>query len=132
MGPRVASYFRHGFTMSRNARISHKNMEYPISHWMKILAADKETVKKMLIYAGMHHTGLYAKRTQFYRLPRLNNWKELARLYNVFHTIPATRRKFINYMADYLQQKVSDNQTLILKSPAKNNQGEERLSRQSF
>jgi hypothetical protein len=105
MKPKVASYFRRGFTMSRRARISHKNNEHPITHWIKVLAIDKETIKKMLIYAGVHHTGLYAQRTQFYRLPKLNNEMELARFYKVFHSMPATKRKFINYMAGYLQLK---------------------------
>jgi hypothetical protein len=106
MKPRVASYFRKGFTMSRRARISHKNNEHPISHWVKILAIDKETITKMLVYAGIHHTGLYAKRTKFYRLPRLNNDKELRRFSKVFHSITATKRKFNKYMAAYLQQRV--------------------------
>ncbi len=108
MKPKVANYFRRGFTMSRRARISHKNKEHPITHWIKILAIDKETIKKMLICIGVHHTGMYAQRTQFYRLPRLNNEKELQRFYKEFHSIPATKRKFINYMSAYLQQKVGD------------------------
>ena len=106
MKPRVASYFRKGFTMSRRARISHKNNEHPITYWIKELAIDKEIIKKMLVYVGIHHTGLYAKRTQFYRLPKLNNEKELRRFYQVFQSMPATKKKCTNYMAAYLQQKI--------------------------
>jgi len=108
MKPKVASYFRRGFTMSYRARKSHKNNEHPITHWIKILAIDKETIIKMLVYVGVHHTGLYAQRTDFYRLPKLNSDKELARFYKVFYSIPATKRKFINYMAGYLQQEVKE------------------------
>lgn len=51
MKPKVASYFRRGFTMSRNARVSHKNNEHPITPWIKILTIDKETIKKYLSMA---------------------------------------------------------------------------------
>ena len=105
MSLRVASYFRKGHTMSRNARISHKNNEHPISHWIDKLAIDKETIKEMLVYVGIHHTGLYAQRSRFYRLPHLNNEKEFRKFYKVFHSIPATKKKFIKYMSDYLQEK---------------------------
>lgn len=104
MKPRVAKYIRRGYTMSRNARISHRNNEHPITYWIKELAIDKEMIKNMLIYAGIHHTGLYAQRTEFYRLPRMNNDRELSRFYKVFHAIPATKRKFIKYMATHLQE----------------------------
>jgi hypothetical protein len=106
MQPKVASYFRRGFTMSRNARISHKKNEHPITQWIKILGIDKETIKKMLVYVGIHHTGLYAKRTQFYRLPNFDNEKELSRFYEVFHSMPVTKRKFIKYIAAHFQEKV--------------------------
>jgi hypothetical protein len=120
MKPKVASYFRRGFTMSRNARISHKNNEHPITHWIKKLAIDKETIKKMLVYVGIHQTGLYAQRTEFYRLPKLNNEKEFARFYETFHSMPVTKRKFINYMASYLQQKVSESSFIAEKSKGEN------------
>src|SRR4051812_22527074 len=105
MKPKVASYFRRGFTMSRNARNSHKNNEHPISHWIKILAIDKDIIKEMLVYVGIHQTGLYAQRTQFYRLPHFNK-KEMNEFYDAFHSVPAGKKKFINYMAQQLQQKV--------------------------
>lgn len=103
---RAASYIRRGFTMSRRARISHRSNEHPISHWISEFAIDKETIKKMLIYVGIHHTGLYAKRTKFYRLPKLNNGKELRRFSKEFQSIPATKRKFLKYMSAYLQQRM--------------------------
>ena len=98
MKPRVANYFRRGFTMSRRARISHKNNEHPITYWIKILAIDKETILKMLVCIGVHHTGLYAQRTLFYRLPRLQNEKELMRFYKEYHSIPASKKKFIKFI----------------------------------
>jgi hypothetical protein len=102
--PRVASYFRHGFTMSRRAYISHKKNEHPITHWIKILALDRKILKRMLVNIGVHHTGLYAKRTLFYRLPKLNKEHEMSRFYESFRTIPASKKKCIKYLAEYLQQ----------------------------
>jgi hypothetical protein len=45
-------------------------------------------------------------RTRFYRLPNLKNDSEYNRLFKVFHTIPSTKKKFITYMANKLQEKV--------------------------
>jgi hypothetical protein len=106
MKPRVAKYFRRGFTMSRRARISHRNNEHPITHWMKMLALDKKTILKMLVCIGVHHTGMYAQRTVFYRLPKFNKEEEMKRFFKVYNSIPATKRKFIEYMAAHLQQEV--------------------------
>lgn len=114
---KVASYFRRGFTMSRRARISHKNNERPITYWMKELAVDKETIMKMLIYVGIHHTGLYAKRTRFYRLPRLNNDKELRRLFKVYNEMPASKKKLVNYLSGYLQERVGAKDRYKKKDP---------------
>jgi hypothetical protein len=106
MGYRVASYFRHGRTMSRRAIKSHNNNEHPLTHWIKILALEKEFIRKLLIYCGIHHTGLYAKRTGFYRLPNLKNENEFMRFYKIFHSIPAGRKKCVEYFADKLQDKI--------------------------
>jgi hypothetical protein len=108
MEKRVCSYFRRGFTMSRRAYISHKKNEHPITHWVKILALDKELIKKMLIYVGIHHTGMYARRTRFYRLPNLKDEKEFRRFYRTFHTIPKTKKKFIDYMSNHLQEMLRE------------------------
>jgi hypothetical protein len=102
MKPRVAGYFKRGYTMSRQARLSHKRNEHPITYWMKELALDKETLQKFLVYAGMHHTGLYAKRTSFYRLPDSANEKEMEKFNNAFREIPATKAKFIKYISEYI------------------------------
>ena len=114
-GPKVASYCKRGYTMSKRARISHKNNEHPITHWIKILALDNEVIKKMLIHIGVHHTGLYAKRTEFYRLPRLDNFGELNRFYKEFHSIPATKKKCIKYFADYFQKEVQASNPKLIK-----------------
>jgi hypothetical protein len=107
MGYRVASYFRHGRTMSRRAIKAHNNNEHPLTHWMKILGLEKETIKSMFPYCGIHHTGLYAKRTGFYRLPNLKNEKEFRKFYNVFRSIPAGKKKCIDYFSEWLQEKVN-------------------------
>ena len=106
MEPKVAKYIYRGFTMSRRAYISKKNNEHPITHWIKTLGLDKKTLQKMLINIGIHHTGKYAQRTLFYRLPKLHRENERERFYNVFHSIPASKKKFINYMAAHLQEQV--------------------------
>jgi hypothetical protein len=109
----VASYVYRGFTMSRRAYISHKNNEHPITHWMSLLGLDKITAKKIIIYASYHHTGLYARHTRFYRLPNLDDEREFRRFYKAFHSIAATKKKFINYMAGYLQSEVKVEETDI-------------------
>jgi hypothetical protein len=103
----VATYFRHGRTSSRRAGIAHTNNEHPITHWMKELALDRQTVEKMLVYVGIHHTGLRAQRTPFYRLANLENDYEYRKFFNAFHSIPAGKKKFINYMANQLQMEIS-------------------------
>src|SRR6476660_8748798 len=103
MQPHVASYIRHGRTMSRRARIAHQNNEHPLTYWEKLFALDKETLKKFMVYAGIHHTGLRAMRTRFYRLPHLNNEKELRRIYRILNSVSPGKKKFISYITDYLK-----------------------------
>lgn len=109
---KVASYARHGFTMSRRARISHRNHEHPITFWIKEFNLDKEMIKRMLIYVGIHHTGLYAKRTKFFRLPKLNDEKELRRFNIEFQKVSPGKKKFINFISNYLQMSI-DRDALI-------------------
>ena len=104
---RVAQYIHRGFTMSRRAYISKKNNEHPVTHWIKVLGLDKKTIQKMLVNIGIHHTGMYARRTLFYRLPKFHRENEVERFNKVFHSIPPTKKKFIKYMAAYLQDKVA-------------------------
>jgi len=106
MSLKVASYYRRGFTISRRARIAHKNNQHPMSHWMEKLRLDKTTIMKMLNFAGHHHTGLYAKRTRFYRLPDWENEYEVKTFYRIFHSIPASKKKFIAHMEALLQEEV--------------------------
>lgn len=118
-----AKYFRRGFSMSRRAYISHKNHEHPVSHWIKILSLDKETIEKMLICIGIHHTGMYAMRTKFYRFPKLNNEKEMNRFSKTFRTIPTTKKKFFRYVEDYFGTASTVTKT---ESMVKNNSGKPR------
>jgi len=106
MSLKVASYYRRGFTISRRASIAHKNNQHPMSYWIEKLRLDKATIKKMLNYAGHHHTGLYAKRTRFYRLPDWENEFEVERFYRTFHSIPVSKKKFIAHMEALLQEEV--------------------------
>lgn len=113
MSKHVASYFRHGRTMSRRASIAHNNNEHPITHWAKELALDRETLRKILVYNGIHHTGLRAMRTRFYRMANLKNEGEYKKFFAAFHSIPASKKKFIGYMADKLQEKVKSSGNFI-------------------
>ena len=42
-----------------------------------------------------------------YRLPKFHRENEVERFNKVFHSIPPTKKKFIKYMAAYLQDKVA-------------------------
>ena len=106
MNLRIANYTRRGFTMSRRAYISHKKNEHPITYWIKELAIDKKKIKEMLTCIGVHHTGLYAQRTKFYRLPKLHKEWEFEKFYKAFHSLPATKKKCINFLANHLQENV--------------------------
>jgi hypothetical protein len=106
--PPIAAYFYRGFTMSRRAMLAHKNNEHPVTHWMKELGLEKELIRKMLIYAGYHHTGKYVRRTTFYRLPKWENEFEMRRFIKAFHTIPATKKKCIRYLSELLQEPLED------------------------
>ena len=110
---RVAKYFRRGFTMSRRAYISHKKNEHPLTHWMKEFNLDKETTSKLLVFAGHHHTGKYAQRTKFYRLPDLTNEKERIRFFRTYHSIPSSRKKFFKYMSGYLKEQLGESSHAI-------------------
>lgn len=106
MSNHIASYFRRGETMSRRARIAHKEDQHPITYWEKTLALDKETLMKMLVYVGIHHTGLRAMRTRFFRLANLKNEKEYRKFFDAFHSVSPGKKKFINYMSSRLQEQI--------------------------
>jgi hypothetical protein len=99
---RVASYIRRGHTVSRRAGIAKKNNIHPMTYWMKELSIDKETLKKLLMYEGIHHTGLYAKRTKFYRLPNLKNEIEREAFFYVLNNANPGRKTFVQYLRNYL------------------------------
>jgi hypothetical protein len=99
---RVASYIRHGHGISRRAIIAKKNNEHPMSYWAKELNIDNEVLKNLLIYVGIHHTGLYAKRTKFYRMPDLSNEAEAKVFFKVLHNANPSRKKFVDYLLNYL------------------------------
>jgi hypothetical protein len=106
MGKHVASYFRSGHTVSFRARKAKKNNEHPLTFWMDKFALDKETASQMLTYVGIHHTGLRAMRTRFFRVANPKIESEYRRFFSAFHSIPATKKKFINCMADILQEEI--------------------------
>lgn len=109
--------------MSRRAYISHKKNEHPITHWMKEFNLDKETVMKLLVFAGHHHTGKYAQRTKFYRLPDLKNERERKNFFRVCNSIPATKRKFFRYMSGYLNGQADHSSPAISANVTKPQQG---------
>jgi hypothetical protein len=98
---RVARYIRRGHGISHRARIAKDNHAFPITHWMKDFAIDKETLKKLLIPVGKHQTGLYGKRTDFYRMPDLKNEEEARRFKNVFNNTDPAKKKFFEKMNLY-------------------------------
>lgn len=106
MKKNVAPYIKKGFTVSRRASISYQKNELPLSHWMELLRVNKAVLKNLLVYCGDHQTGLYARRTKFYRLPRLDDEKEFNDFFRLFHSIPPDRKKCIDYMANHLQEEI--------------------------
>jgi hypothetical protein len=111
---RIASYYkRHGFMMSQRGREAVANNEFPISHWTERFLMPACQVEKLLIYMGIHHTGIHGDETKFYRLPDPYDTLELMSVYHAFHMIPATKLNFINIMSKHLQVRIADRFTNI-------------------
>ena len=98
---RVAKYIRRGYGMSHRARMAKDNNTHPMSHWVKEFAIDKDTLKKLLIYAGDHQTGLYAMRTGFYRMPDLKIENEAKKFFHVYNNADPAKKKFIAQLDQY-------------------------------
>jgi len=98
---RVARYIRRGHGISHRARIAKDNDAHPMTHWIKEFAIDKETLKKLLIHVGKHQTGLYAMRTDFYRMPDLKNEEEAKKFFRVYNNADPSKKKFFSKMDHY-------------------------------
>jgi hypothetical protein len=111
---RQASYYRkHGFMMSRRGREAVANNEFPISHWTERFVMPACQAERLLIYMGIHHTGIHGDETKFYRLPDAYDTAELMSVYHAFHAVPATKLNFINIMSKHLQVCIADRYTRI-------------------
>ena len=104
---RVARYIRKGHGISHRARIAKNNDEHPMTYWIKELAIDKETLKKLLIYVGEHQTGLYAMRTGFYRMPDLKNEIEAKKFFHVYNNADPAKKKFLAQLDCYRRKNNS-------------------------
>jgi hypothetical protein len=94
--------------MSRRGREAVANNEFPISHWTERFVMSESQVEQLLIYMGIHHTGINCEETKFYRLPDPNDTAELMLIYDAFHSVPAKKLNFINIMSKHLQLPVDD------------------------
>lgn len=111
---RIANYYKHhGFMMSRRGREAMANNEFPISHWTERFLMPACQVEKLLIYMGIHHTGMHGDETKFYRLPDAYDTAELMSIYHAFHSVSATKLNFIHTMSKHLQVCIADRHTRI-------------------
>lgn len=119
---RLANYYKNkGFMMSRRGREAVSNNEYPITHWTERFLMPASQVEKLLIYMGIHHTGMYGDETKFYRLPDPYDTAELMSVYHAFHSVPANKLNFVFVMSKHLQVRIADRHTFIpvLQKPRK-------------
>jgi hypothetical protein len=98
---RVARYIRRGHGISHRARIAKDNDAHPMTHWVKEFAIDKETLKKLLVFVGKHQTGLYAMRTEFYRMPDLKIEEEAKKFFYVYNNVDPAKKKFVSQLNLY-------------------------------
>jgi hypothetical protein len=89
------------------------NNEFPISHWTERFSMPASQVEKLLIYMGIHHTGMHGDETKFYRLPDAYDTAELMSVYYAFHSVAASKLNFINIMSKHLQVCIADRYTNI-------------------
>lgn len=99
--------------MSRRGREAVANNEFPIHHWTEKFLMPESQVEQLLIYMGIHHTGMYGNETKFYRLPDAYDTAELMSVYHAFHSVPDTKLNFINIMSKHLQVCIADRRTRI-------------------
>ena len=111
---RIANYYKnHGYMMSRRGREAMSHNEFPISYWIERFSMPASQAEKLLIYMGIHHTGMHGDETKFYRLPDKYDTAELMGIYHAFHTIAATNLNCINIMSNHFQLRISDRYTNI-------------------
>jgi hypothetical protein len=109
---RIANYYKNkGYMMSRRGRDAIANNEFPISHWTERFVMPESQVEKLLIYMGIHHTGMRGDETKFFRLPDRYDTAELMSVYHAFHLIPANKLNFIHIMSKHLQVCITDRYT---------------------
>jgi hypothetical protein len=109
-----ASYYKnHGYMMSRRGREAIANNEFPIKYWTDRFLMPASQVEGLLIYMGIHHTGIYGDETKFYRLPDTYDTSELLSDYHAFHSVPASKLNFIHTMSKHLQVCIADRYTRI-------------------
>jgi hypothetical protein len=114
MGKRIANYYKNkGYMMSRRGREAMANNEFPITYWTERFIMPASQIEKLLIYMGIHHTGIYGEETKFYRLPDLYDTAELMRVYHAFHSVPSTKMNFIQALSKHLQLRIEDRYTNI-------------------
>jgi hypothetical protein len=99
--------------MSRRGREAVANNEFPVTYWMERFAMNENQIAKLLIYMGVHHTGIHGDETKFYRLPDTYDTAELMSVYHAFHALPAAKLNYINAMAKHLQICIGDMYTKI-------------------
>jgi hypothetical protein len=106
---RIANYYKHhGFMMSRRGREAITNNEFPITYWTERFVMPEKQAEHLLIYMGIHHTGIHGDETKFYRLPDVYDTAELLYVYRAFHSVAATKLNFINIMSKHLQLRIED------------------------
>jgi len=88
-----ASYLRHRRGMSIRAMIAYKQGEMPATKWAKELGLSTAQVRDLLDFSSWHHTGKYARKTEFYTLPEKEVLFEKAK-----SRVSHRKRKFWNYV----------------------------------
>lgn len=90
---RTASYYGKGRGMSINALEAYDNGIMPVSKWNKKLGLKSDELKSILDYDSWHHTGKYAMKTDFYRLPEKQVLEQRAK-----NLISKRRKKFWDFV----------------------------------
>jgi hypothetical protein len=88
-----ASYLRHGRGMSIRAIEAYQQGEMPATKWAKELGLTTEEVRELLTFSSWHHTGKYARRTEFYTLPEEEVLYERAK-----NSVSSRKKKFWSYI----------------------------------
>jgi len=92
-----ATYLRHRRGMSIRAMIAYEQGEMPATKWAKELGLSTEQVRELLTFSSWHHTGKYARRTEFYSLPDQEILYERAQ-----NSVSPRKKKFWSYVNEML------------------------------